>query len=193
MCGAASPWETRLHQPGGSEHVAKRGQHRYRRPGFGGLPLPGGLSTAPGVVTALEPGSWVAWHAWWSRGSAFDWEFVLSESDGGTHLVQRTAWHTALLFAVLASRLAPPATNTSRESPQPQAHQGQPGRRRASIHAWSGTLEMTASAVSPPFLICELRRFCSGSPSSSDSSCHSQGAGAAFLLRVHARGVCDHA
>src|SRR5215472_7916187 len=179
MCGAASPWETRLHQPGGSEHVAKRGQHRYRRPGFGGLPLPGGLSTAPGLglrphglpqaghlgpiqvgsefdaaetvpfkavthshITALEPGSWVAWHPWWSRGSAFDWEFVLSESDGGTHLVQRTAWHTALLFAVLASRLAPPATNTSRESPQPQAHQGQPGRRRASIHAWSGTLEM---------------------------------------------------
>ena len=116
-------------------------------------------------ITALEPGSRVAWHAWWSRGSAFDWEFVLSESDGGTHLVQRTAWHTALLFAVLASRLAPPATNTSRESPQPRAHQGQPGRRRACIHAWSGTLEMTASAVSPPFLICELRRFCSGSPS----------------------------
>src|SRR5215510_8168885 len=102
MCGAASPWETRLHQPAGSEHVAKRGQHRYRRPGFGGLPLPGGLSTAPGVVTALEPGSWVAWHAWWSRGSAFDWEFVLSESDGGTHLVQRTAWYTALLFRVLS-------------------------------------------------------------------------------------------
>src|SRR5215813_2764736 len=105
MCGAASPWETRLHQPGGSEHVAKRGQHRYRRPGFGGLPLPGGLSTAPGLglrphglpqtghlgpiqvgsefdaaervpfkavthsrITALEPGSWVAWHAWWSGG-----------------------------------------------------------------------------------------------------------------------------
>src|SRR5215472_18816552 len=79
------------------------------------------------------------------------WEFVLSESDGGTHLVQRTAWHTALVFAVLASRLAPPATNTSRESPQPRAHQGQPGRRRACIHAWSGTLEMTASAVSPLF------------------------------------------
>src|SRR5215471_19637475 len=25
-------------------------------------------------ITALEPGSGVAWHAWWSRGSAFDWE-----------------------------------------------------------------------------------------------------------------------
>jgi len=53
-------------------------------------------------ITALEPGSRVAWHAWWSRGSAFDWEFVLSESDGGTHLVQRTAWHTVLLFRVLS-------------------------------------------------------------------------------------------
>src|SRR5215469_9903853 len=138
MCGAASPWETRLHQPGGSEHVAKRGQHRYRRPGFGGLPLPGGLSTAPGWglrphglpqaghlgpiqvgsefaaaetvpfravthsrITALEPGSRVAWRAWFSKGSAFDWELVLSESDGGTHLVQRTVWHSALLFRAL--------------------------------------------------------------------------------------------
>ena len=53
-------------------------------------------------ITALEPGSRVAWHAWWSRGSAFDWEFVLLESDGGTHLMQRTAWHTVLLFRVLS-------------------------------------------------------------------------------------------
>ena len=53
-------------------------------------------------ITALEPGSRVAWHAWWSRGSAFDWEFVLSESDGGARLVLRTAWHTALLFRVLS-------------------------------------------------------------------------------------------
>ena len=53
-------------------------------------------------ITALEPGSRIGWHAWWGPGSAFDWEFVLSERDGGTHLVQRTAWHTALLFRVLS-------------------------------------------------------------------------------------------
>jgi uncharacterized membrane protein len=52
-------------------------------------------------LTALEPGSRIAWHAWFSRGSAFDWEFVLSENDGGTHLMQRAAWHTAILFRVL--------------------------------------------------------------------------------------------
>lgn len=52
-------------------------------------------------ITALEPGSRVAWHAWWSRGSAFDWEFLLSDSEGGTHLVQRTEWKTALLLRVL--------------------------------------------------------------------------------------------
>src|SRR5215471_18231311 len=52
-------------------------------------------------ITALEPGSRVAWRAWFSKGSAFDWELVLSESDGGTHLVQRTVWHSALLFRAL--------------------------------------------------------------------------------------------
>jgi hypothetical protein len=52
-------------------------------------------------ITALEPGSRIAWHAWFSKGSAFDWEFLLSERDGGTHLVQRTAWQTATLFRVL--------------------------------------------------------------------------------------------
>jgi len=53
-------------------------------------------------ITALVPGSRIAWHAWWGPGSAFDWEFVLSERDGGTHLVQRTAWQTARLFRVLS-------------------------------------------------------------------------------------------
>ena len=52
-------------------------------------------------ITALEPLSRIAWHAWFSKGSAFDWEFLLSERDGGTHLVQRTAWRTATLFRVL--------------------------------------------------------------------------------------------
>ena len=52
-------------------------------------------------ITALEPQSRIAWHAWWGPGSAFDWEFVLSERDGGTHLVQRTEWHTATVFRVL--------------------------------------------------------------------------------------------
>ena len=53
-------------------------------------------------ITALEPASRIAWHAWWGPGSAFDWEFVLSERDGGTHLVQRTVWQTATLLRVLS-------------------------------------------------------------------------------------------
>jgi hypothetical protein len=53
-------------------------------------------------ITALEPQSRIAWHAWWGPGSAFDWEFVLSERDGGTHLVQRTAWQTAPFFRLLS-------------------------------------------------------------------------------------------
>lgn len=52
-------------------------------------------------ITALDPLSRIAWHAWFSKGSAFDWEFLLSERDGGTHLVQRTTWHTAFVFRVL--------------------------------------------------------------------------------------------
>jgi hypothetical protein len=52
-------------------------------------------------ITALEPGSRIVWHAWWGPGSAFDWEFVFSDRDGGTHLVQRTMWHTAHVFRVL--------------------------------------------------------------------------------------------
>ena len=51
-----------------------------------------------GRITALEPGSRIAWHAWLSRGSAFDWEFLLSDGASGTHLVQRTKWRTALLL-----------------------------------------------------------------------------------------------
>ena len=52
-------------------------------------------------ITALERLSRIAWHAWFSKGSAFDWEFLLSEHDGGTHLVQRATWHTAVVFRML--------------------------------------------------------------------------------------------
>lgn len=52
-------------------------------------------------ITVLEPGSRIAWHAWWGPGSSFDWEFLFSENDGCTHLVQRTSWHTATVFRVL--------------------------------------------------------------------------------------------
>jgi len=56
-------------------------------------------------ITALEPGARIAWHSWWRKGNAVDWEFLVSESYGGTHLVQRSVWHTALLIRVLCRPL----------------------------------------------------------------------------------------
>jgi uncharacterized membrane protein len=52
-------------------------------------------------ITALEPGARIAWHSWWRKGNAVDWEFLVSEGDGGAHLVQRSVWHTALVIRVL--------------------------------------------------------------------------------------------
>ena len=57
--------------------------------------------TVPGKVvtrsriTALEPNRRIAWHAWLRNLTAVDWEFVLSERDGGTHLAQRSVWRVA--------------------------------------------------------------------------------------------------
>jgi uncharacterized protein YndB with AHSA1/START domain len=58
--------------------------------------------TVPGKVvtrsriTALEPNQRIAWHAWWRKLTAVGWEFVLTSQDGGTHLVQRSAWQFGL-------------------------------------------------------------------------------------------------
>ena len=63
--------------------------------------------TVPGKVvtrsriTALEPNRRIAWHAWWRNLNAVDWEFVLSERDAGTHLAQRSAWHSAGWIEIL--------------------------------------------------------------------------------------------
>jgi uncharacterized membrane protein len=43
-------------------------------------------------ITALEPGRRIAWHSWFGKLMAADWEFELSENDGVTHLVQRSRW-----------------------------------------------------------------------------------------------------
>src|SRR5881396_1049413 len=81
-------------------------------------------------ITALVPGSRIAWHAWWGPGSAFDWEFVLSERDGGTHLV---ADGPLLPCVVLAPYRAAPPTDASRKSPEPRAYQGQAGKGRGRV------------------------------------------------------------
>ena len=63
--------------------------------------------TVPGKVitrsriTALEPNRRIAWHAWWRNWTAVDWEFVLSERDGGTRLAQRSVWQFAGWIEIL--------------------------------------------------------------------------------------------
>lgn len=43
-------------------------------------------------ITALEPNRRIAWHAWFKNLMVADWEFVLTERNGGTQLVQRSVW-----------------------------------------------------------------------------------------------------
>jgi len=56
-------------------------------------------------ITALEPNRRIAWHSWFKRLMAADWEFELSESDGTTHLVQRSQWQPGNLAMGLFHRL----------------------------------------------------------------------------------------
>ncbi len=52
-------------------------------------------------ITALEPNRRIAWRSMGVRGLLpVDWEFLLSGSDGGTHLVQRSTWGGAILPAL---------------------------------------------------------------------------------------------
>lgn len=67
-------------------------------------------------ITALEPNTRIAWHSWFSRFMAVDWEFELSERDGITQLVQRSAWQPGFgmgLFHRLVRRPRIPAENKS--------------------------------------------------------------------------------
>jgi hypothetical protein len=43
-------------------------------------------------ITALEAPLRIAWHAWFRKMMAADWEFEISERRGSTHLVQRSQW-----------------------------------------------------------------------------------------------------
>ncbi len=43
-------------------------------------------------ITALEPNRRIAWHSWFGKMMAADWEFALSEQGAVTHLVQRSRW-----------------------------------------------------------------------------------------------------
>lgn len=43
-------------------------------------------------ITALEPNRRIAWHSWFRKLMAADWEFELTERSGVTHLVQRSRW-----------------------------------------------------------------------------------------------------
>jgi uncharacterized protein YndB with AHSA1/START domain len=77
--------------------------------------------TVPGKVvtrsriTTLEANRRIAWHAWWRKLTAVGWEFTLSSRNGGTHLVQRSAWQFGLgpvgTLALLIRRRQIPAEN----------------------------------------------------------------------------------
>lgn len=43
-------------------------------------------------ITALEPHRRIAWHSWFRKLMAADWEFELTERSGVTNLVQRSRW-----------------------------------------------------------------------------------------------------
>ena len=72
-------------------------------------------------VTALEPNRRIAWRSLGLRGwLPVDWEFLLSEGDRRTHLVQRSGWQprTALgatLFRLLRTRQIPGENRRSLE------------------------------------------------------------------------------
>ncbi len=62
-------------------------------------------------ITALEPNRRIAWHSWFRKLMTADWEFVLTESGGVTHLVQRSQWQPGNPGMELSSARAP-APNT---------------------------------------------------------------------------------
>lgn len=67
--------------------------------------------TAPGKIvtrsriTALESNRLIAWHSWFRNLMAADWEFVLTEREGSTHLLQRSTWQPRNAVMKLFHRL----------------------------------------------------------------------------------------
>jgi hypothetical protein len=66
-------------------------------------------------ITALEPNRRIAWHSWFGKLMAADWEFELTEKGGVTHLVQRSRWQPGnpgmALFHWLVRRRRIPVEN----------------------------------------------------------------------------------
>lgn len=66
-------------------------------------------------ITALEPNRRIAWHSWFRNLMVADWEFLFSEHDGRTHLVQRSVWQPGnlpmALFHLLTRRRRIPVEN----------------------------------------------------------------------------------
>jgi uncharacterized membrane protein len=56
-------------------------------------------------ITALEPNHRIAWHSWFGNLMAADWEFLISERDGISHLEQRSAWQPGNPMMELFHRL----------------------------------------------------------------------------------------
>jgi uncharacterized membrane protein len=56
-------------------------------------------------ITALQPTLRIAWHSWYRKLMAADWEFVLAEDSGVTHLVQRSRWQPGNAGMALFHRL----------------------------------------------------------------------------------------
>jgi uncharacterized membrane protein len=66
-------------------------------------------------ITALEPNRRIAWHSWFGKLMAADWEFELTENGGVTHVVQRSRWQPGnpgmALFHRLVRRRRIPVEN----------------------------------------------------------------------------------
>lgn len=56
-------------------------------------------------ITALEPNRRIAWHSWFRKLMAADWEFELTERSGVTHLVQRSRWQPGNIGMAVVHRL----------------------------------------------------------------------------------------
>lgn len=57
-------------------------------------------------ITALEPNRRIAWHSWFGKLMAADWELELREREGVTHLVQRSRWQPGNLAMEIFHRVA---------------------------------------------------------------------------------------
>jgi polyketide cyclase/dehydrase/lipid transport protein len=91
---------------------AKMGQLRQLTPGPIGVGTEFEASeTVPAKVvtysriTALDANRRIAWHSWFRKLTAVDWEFALGETAAGTRLVQRSSWQAGNPVMALYLRL----------------------------------------------------------------------------------------